>query len=59
MGGRHYRFNMKPIIGTAVPLKSLKQRSKAVRDQKIRVDKSFFILCVPTQHLQTIMFKSK
>lgn len=38
------RFNMKPIIGySSSPQKDWKQRlSKAVRDQKIRVDKSFF-----------------
>lgn len=38
------RFNMKPIIGySSSPQKDWKQRlSKAVRDQKIRADKSFF-----------------
>lgn len=38
------KFNMKPIIGYSnSPQKDWKQRlSKAVRDQKIRVDKSFF-----------------
>lgn len=38
------RFNMKPIIGfSSSPQKDWKQRlSKAVRDQKLRVDKSFF-----------------
>lgn len=38
------RFNMKPIIGySSSSQKDWKQRlSKAVRDQKIRVDKSFF-----------------
>ena len=38
------RFNMKPIIGfSSSPQRDWKQRlSKAVRDQKLRVDKSFF-----------------
>lgn len=38
------RFNMKPIIGySSSPQKDWKQRlSKAVRDQKLRADKSFF-----------------
>ena len=38
------RFNMKPIIGySSSPQKDWKQRlSKAVRNQKIRADKSFF-----------------
>ena len=38
------RFNMKPIIGySSSPQKDWKQLlSKAVRDQKLRVDKSFF-----------------
>lgn len=38
------RFNMKPIIGfSSSPQKDWKQRlAKAVRDQKLRADKSFF-----------------
>lgn len=38
------RFNMKPIIGySSSPQRDWKQRlSKAVRDQKLRIDKSFF-----------------
>ena len=38
------RFNMKPIIGfSSSPQRDWKQRlAKAVRDQKLRVDKSFF-----------------
>ena len=38
------RFNMKPIIGySSSPQKDWKNRlSKAIRDQKLRVDKSFF-----------------
>lgn len=45
------RFNMKPIIGfSSSPQRDWKQRlAKAVRDQKLRVDKSFFcFVCTNT-----------
>lgn len=55
------RFNMKPIIGySSSPQKDWKSRlSKAVRDQKIRDDKSFFALYVLMPLLQTTLSKNR
>lgn len=55
------RFNMKPIIGYSnSPQKDWKERlSKAIRDQKIRDDKSFFALFVLMQLFPIHSYSSK